>query len=62
MLKRKAFWLLLASGIVLPFNCIPSASDLLRGFNTTTLMTQLQSLANQIPALAPLVNLLRQFT
>jgi len=61
MLKRKAFWLLLASGIVLPFNCIPSASDLLGRFNTTTLMTQLQSLANQIPALRPLVNLLDQF-
>lgn len=24
MSKRKAFWLLLASGAVLPFNCIPT--------------------------------------
>jgi len=60
MLKGKAFWVLLASGIVLPFNCIPSVPNLLSGLNTT-LLTQLQSLANQIPALQSLVNLLDRF-
>lgn len=38
MSKRRAFWLLLATGIMLPFNCIPTVPDL------ATLIQQIQNL------------------
>ncbi len=43
MLKRKALWLLLASGIVLQFNCIPSTSSLFGGSGLRTLLTTLDT-------------------
>jgi len=53
MLKRKALWLLLASGIVLQFNCIPSTSSLLGGSGLTTLLTYL---GTTFPALQTYTN------
>jgi hypothetical protein len=58
MSKRKAFWLLLASGIVLQFNCIPSFPQLLGQSSTllTSLVTRLP--ANIQPIVNALINLL----
>jgi hypothetical protein len=57
MLKRKAFWLLLASGVLLPFDCIPSIPHVLNQLNplNNPLIT---NLAARIPALQGILNAL----
>jgi hypothetical protein len=59
MLKRKAFWLLLASGVLLPFDCIPSVPHVLNQLNplNNPLFTQL---AARIPALQSILTLLNR--
>ena len=58
MLKRKALWLLLATGIVLQFDCIPEPFNLLSGTGTNLINT----LVARLPAnLQTIINGLLNF-
>jgi hypothetical protein len=59
MLKRKALWLLLATGIVLQFDCVPEP---LSFFNSATFTNFVNSLVGQLPAnIQAIINGLRNF-